>query len=670
MIDTPPPPPPPEQAIVITAQALPNPAAERAHHVDRLDRYRLANGASSQLDQILKESAGLQLFRRSDARSGHPSSQGVTFRALGGNASSRAMMILDGVPQADPFGGWVNWPSYDPASLAEVRIVRGGGSVVAGPGALAGVIDMTSGFGEMLAGSLFAGSRRSVEGRASAGVDFGGGRLGLTVRGERGDGFIPITRGTRGPVDRAAPYKAASGRALWVGSVAALTEVQLAASAFTDRRHRGVDFTDNRTDGVDASVRLVGRGAVAWSALAYGQWRAFSSSFASVGAERSTVSRASLQDEVPASAYGGAVEARPMIGGVELRLGADARLADGETRELFAYVAGAATRQRVAGGRSLTAGVFAEAVADLGRLSLSGGARLDRWRIWDGELRERVIATGAPLRDELYSSRSGWLPTIRAGAVLAVSDALSLRSAAYLGWRMPTLNELFRPFRAGPDATAANPMLDPERLRGIEAGLDLRRDELRLSLTAFANRLRGPIANVTLGQGPGTFPGVGFVAAGGDYRQRQNLDAVDVHGVEANGEVRRGPWTLRGSASLTDAAIDAEGPANGLDGLRPAQTPRFTASFGVGWDDKGRSLSLTIRRVGSQFEDDLNQRLLPLATILDGSAAWPVTRGVDLLFRAENLLNERVVAGIGGDGSVERATPRTLWLGLRFGGRR
>jgi vitamin B12 transporter len=59
------------------------------------------------------------LFRRSDARSGQPTSQGVTLRALGGNAASRALLVLDGMPQSDPFGGWINWPAYDPATLAE-----------------------------------------------------------------------------------------------------------------------------------------------------------------------------------------------------------------------------------------------------------------------------------------------------------------------------------------------------------------------------------------------------------------------------------------------------------------------------------------------------------------------------------------------------------------------
>ena len=44
---------------------------------------------------------------------------------------------------------------------------------------------------------------------------------------------------------------------------------------------------------------------------------------------------------------------------------------------------------------------------------------------------------------------------------------------------MPTLNELFRPFRAGADATAANPDLDPERLAGAEAGLDYAKGPLQ-----------------------------------------------------------------------------------------------------------------------------------------------------------------------------------------------
>lgn len=667
MLDGAQPPEPPHATIVVTARALPDPASERAYAVERLDSDRLRNAPQTQLDEVLQQVPGLQLFRRSDSRSGHPTSQGVTLRALGGNASSRALLILDGVPQADPFGGWVNWPAYDPAALAEVRVIRGGGSVSYGPGALAGVIDMTSSLDRGLSAGLDIGSRQSLEGRAHLAGNMGGGTLGISARGARGDGFIPIARDTRGPADRPAPYEEASLRGHWLGPIAPDVDLQVSASGFLDSRDRGLPFTRNRTEGADTSLRVVGRGRWQWSALGYVQWRDFRSSFAGVTPGRTSAARVSLQDSVPSHSIGSAFEIRPPIAErIEMRIGADARRVEGETRELFAYVAGEPTRRRVAGGQALTSGAFGELTVNLGQLTLNAGARLDRWHIADGELREWTIATGAALRDDHFQARAGWLPTARLGAVWSIGEAWGARAAAYRGWRLPTLNELFRPFRAGLDATAANPDLDPERLSGIEAGLNYQHGSASLSLTAFVNRLNGAIANVTLDQGPGVFPGVGFVAAGGEFRQRRNLDAVMARGLEAFAEVSRGPWSARTGLSWVDAAVHSDGLAGQLDGLRPAQTPRLSVSGTIGWDRDERTLRLSVRHTGSQFEDDLNQRKLPAATTIDASAAWPFGRRFQLVFRGENLLNERVVAGIGGDGAIERATPRTLWLGLRL----
>ena len=659
--------PVPAPEIIITARALPDPAAEKAFDVVTIDEQRLRNSASSQLDQLLKDIPGLQLFRRSDARSAHPTSQGVTLRALGGNASSRALLVLDGVPQADPFGGWVNWPAYDPASLAEVRIVRGGGSVGNGPGALGGTIAMRSRLAEATSAELAVGSRGSAEARLFAGTGAFGGILGVSGRVGRGDGFVPVTAETRGAADRPAPYSEASLRGIWAGRIGGSTELQAAGLAFTDRRDRGVDFTANRTDGGDISLRLIGKGHLQWSALAYAQWRELRSSFASVDAARAEATRVSLQDAVPSRAIGGSVELRPRVGpSMELRFGADMRAVTGESRELYAYADGAPTRRRRASGQSWTGGLFAELGWTVSSVGLSAGARIDHWRIFDGELTERDIASGASLRDEQPPDRSGWLPTARAGATFGVTSEVTLRSAAYLGWRMPTLNELFRPFRAGADATAANPALDPERLAGAEAGIDFKRGPLTLSTTAFVNRLDSAIANVTLAHGPGTFPGVGFVGPTGEYRQRQNLEAIRVHGLEASAEFTEGHFRAGLGASLTGATVRATGPSAALDGLRPAQTPRFTASASVGWASAGYDLSLALRRVGAQFEDDLNANRLPPATTIDAFAAMPIARRMQLVLRGENLLDRTVVAGIGGEGIIERAQPRTLWAGLRF----
>ena len=47
--------------------------------VERIGRREIEQSPSHELDQFLKDVPGVQLFRRSDARSGHPTSQGVTF---------------------------------------------------------------------------------------------------------------------------------------------------------------------------------------------------------------------------------------------------------------------------------------------------------------------------------------------------------------------------------------------------------------------------------------------------------------------------------------------------------------------------------------------------------------------------------------------------------------
>ena len=659
------PPPPQSETIIVTGRALPDAAKERGFQVQTIERQDLTNSAVRELDGVLKQVPGLQLFRRSNSTSGHPTSQGVTLRALGGNASSRALLILDGVPQADPFGGWVNWPAYDAAGLQEVRVLRGGGGVSYGPGALAGVIDITSLSTPGVDAAAEAGSRQSVRGHVYAGTALGASILTLDAQGARSDGFIPVTRATRGPADRAAPYKEASFRARWIAPVTDTIEAQLSGLAFTDERDRGVAFTDNRTRGADASLRVVGRGRWQWSALAYSQWRTLRSSFASVSDGRLSASQVSLQDSVPSRSFGFSGEIRPPVGhGIDLRLGTDARFTSGESRELYSFVAGEPTRRRIAGGETSTQGLFADVAYKKGPLILSGGTRLDRWKVSDGELVERLLSGGSPTRDDDYPKRNGWLPTFRAAAVVEVAQGTSFRAAAYRGWRLPTLNELFRPFRAGADATAANAGLKPETVTGAEAGVDFRRDAFDVSVTAFVNRLHDAIANLTLGRGPGTFPGVGFVA--GDYRQRQNIDAIKVRGVEASGGARSGPWSVRLGASLTDAKVVARGAASSLDGLRPAQTPRVALSGTFGWDRDGRSFSVQLNHVSAQFDDDQNLRKLRPATTVDAFASWPVSRGVQLIARGQNLFDKTVQAAINDDGSIERARPRTFWLGLRF----
>jgi outer membrane receptor protein involved in Fe transport len=574
--------------------------------------------------------------------------------------------VLDGVPQVDPFGGWVSWSAFQPERLGLVRVTHGGGSGAYGPGALAGTIELMSAGPTQLApvwGGFAYGSRDSIDADAGLSGELGGGFASLSANYARGDGFTPIVRESRGPVDRPAPYEQASAAARAVIPVNGDTELQANGMFTLDRRDRGVDFTDNRNIGADASLRLVSRGRWGWEAVTWLQMREFSSGFASVNAARTTVSPSLDQYNVPATGLGARFEIRPPLGDtIQLRIGGDARQTQGQTKEKYLFTNGVPANRREAGGRTRTIGAFTDlSIEATDALTLTGGARIDRWWIENGFLHQHALATGATLPGTTdFADRSGWEPTARAGLAFKPTAAITLRGAGYLGWRLPTLNELYRPFRVGSDTTTANAALKPERLKGVDAGIDYRLFSIvHLGATIFYNELDDAIANVTTA-----------VTPQGTTRQRRNLDSIRSQGVELEAGLDLADWSLSASYAYVDAKVRASGAALALDGLRPAQTPRHFASATLAWaKPAGPGASVTLRYVGGQFEDDQNSRTLNDALTVDASAAIPLAAGVSLDLRAENLANKRVEAGVSGANLVERATPRTLWVGLRYAAR-
>nr|WP_209023690.1 TonB-dependent receptor [Sphingopyxis italica] len=612
-------------------------------------------GFGARVENRLRDEAGIVQFRRSDGRSAHPTSQGVTLRGLGGNASSRALVTLDGVPQADPFGGWVAWSAYDAINLGGIVVTRGGGSGADGPGALAGTIGLHSTMTDGAEASLAYGSRDGWDASASVGGEIGGGQVAVDGRYSRGDGFIPVAQGQRGEADRAAPYEQGGLGLRLRFDAGDASRIEASVRGFSDRRDRGVDFTASRTDGLDASVRFVHdpAGATQWLALGYIQLRDFESGFASVGAGRDSANPVLFQ-RIPATGIGGRFELRPAIGDANpLRIGADWRRTVGRTEEDFFFTDGIPGRHRMAGGSSDTVGVFAEWTSgnryDGFLWTLSG--RVDRWWLGTGHRIERNRGGGPVITDLDFAARQGWEGSGRAG-VRWTSDSVSLRAAAYRGWRLPTLNELYRPFRVGAETTMANEMLKPERLWGGEVGADWESGGTKLSATLFANRLTNAIANVTLAP---------------NLNQRQNLDAIDSKGVEVAAEQRIGPATLRATYAFTDAEVDASGGAATLDGRRPAQIAKHGGSVSLRSHTQGPLGGFaTLRYIGRQNEDDLGLLALDDALTLNAGLSWRFSDAVSIEARGENLFDELVPAAISSSGIVERATPRTLWIGARL----
>ena len=83
-------------------------------------------------------------FRRSSSAIADPTSQGLSLRGIGSSAVSRALVLRDGVPENDPFGGWMYWRGVSPLDLQRIEIAPGGAAAPFGNVALGGVVRLVS----------------------------------------------------------------------------------------------------------------------------------------------------------------------------------------------------------------------------------------------------------------------------------------------------------------------------------------------------------------------------------------------------------------------------------------------------------------------------------------------------------------------------------------------
>ena len=642
--------------IIVTGAGLALAPGTPAYGSQLIERQRLVAAASGGIESVLADVAGFQQFRRSDSRSANPSAQGATLRALGGNASSRTLVLLDGVPMADPFFGYIPFNALAPERLSAVRVTRGGGAGAFGAGAVAGTIELASATSADLpryALSAFYGSENATSLSGETMQHVGRGYVSLSGRWDRGDGFQTTPASQRTLATVPAAYDGWSANLRAVAPLSDRAEIQVHGLIFRDARTLRFAEADSHSEGQDASIRLVSRGPWQVDALAYVQARNFSNVVIS-----STTFRKSLdQRNTPSTGVGGKLELRPPVGSAHLlRIGADTRFASGDMFEdAYSATTGAVTARRHAGGRQNTTGLFIEddwtPGGPGGDLVLTGGARADHWSIAGGFLDVRD-AMGVLTARSLYPDRDGWRASGRAGLLWHMTGAVALRAAAYTGFRLPTPNELYRPFAVFPVTTRANADLRLEVLRGVEAGIDLAPvPEIAISATAFYNRLGNAVANITIGP---------------NLRQRQNVRAITAKGVELSASARFDHVALAASYAYSHAVVDA--PGQPFDGLVPAQSPHHAASGMVTWTPggvAGPSISASIHYVSRQYEDDLQTDALKGAVTLDAGARLPVGHGVTLIARGENITDTAVITR-NAAGSIDLGTPRTLWIGVRI----
>jgi outer membrane receptor protein involved in Fe transport len=620
-------------------------------------RPALEATAASAVDDALRQVAGFSLFRRAGSRTANPTAQGVSLRGLGASGASRALVVADGLPLNDPFGGWVYWARVPRVSIDRLEVLRGGASDLYGSGALGGIVQLVT---------RGPAAGRGLEAEASAG---GSGTLDLssTVRGTTGpwsgrlsaqafrtDGYVPVEEASRGAVDT----EAASRHLAVDGTVE--------RRAFGDGRVfvRGMAYGESRDNGTPLQVNetRIGLAAVGLDrgtpergrleARLWGETQVLEQDFSAVSADRSREDLTRAQ-RVPASAFGASTQWSRLLGeDHRLLAGAEARLVSGTTEETV-FVRGAAASEVEAGGEERTGALFAQDLFQVHpRLLLLASLRLDGWWHRDGRSVATPAATGVSTTTA-FPDRSESAQSPRIGAVFRVSPTVSLTASGYGAFRGPTLNELYRSFRVGDTVTLANADLEAERLWGGEGGALVTKGPALLRLTAFGAEVQDAVANVTVATAPGLVT-----------RQRRNVGRVRSKGLEAEGELRLGArGVLTAGYALTDARVVSFPDDPSLEGRRVPQVPKHQATLQARYESRWR-LGLQARWTSAAWEDDRNQLELDSAWQVDVFAGRRIGESLELFMAAENLLDADIVVARTPVPSL--AAPRLVRAGIRL----
>lgn len=594
-----------------------------------LDKQRLEETPGTNLDDRLRQVPGFSLFRRSSSVVANPTTQGVSLRATGSTGASRTLVLWDGIPINDPFGGWVYWTRIDPSYMDRIEINRGASTSVFGDRAMGGTISLFSpqeGFQAVQHQHIFAnyfGGNKDTQDLSAAYSNVWG-HWGVSVhsRDFTTDGYYITPEPFRGTVDDRANVRFATGDLL-VDYFGVADRFSLHFDALAEERHNGTLLTHNST----GLGTLGANYSHSWSNdqvsfLAFHTQEQFHSTYSSVAPDRDS-ERLTSRQRVPTEDVGGALYWQHHAQNRGIAWNTIAGTDVDDTHAISYDYSYSTNLLTPAGGTLLEHGLFGQADLRVKRVRLFAGIRHQ----FTGQHGETFVSPN--------------------GGIAIGAGQFRFRASGYRSFRAPTLNELYRNFRVGNVLTLANPGLIPEKLVGVEAGLDWTHEGTQVSFTVFRDDLENLVDNATLRITPALI-----------LRQRTNFPGGLSRGIETSVLQRWNRWSAQAGYLFADARLTT--------GQRIPQVPKQQGTAQLAYGAKSTLVSLGIRAFGLQFDDDLNQFKLPGYAALQLAAEQHLTKSLSAVAAIENLLDRTYLVAL--TPFPNTGEPRLWRVGLRWSG--
>jgi outer membrane receptor protein involved in Fe transport len=657
-------------------------------------------------DDVLRQVPSFSLFRRTSGLVAQPTAQGVSLRGLGPSGQSRTLVLLDGIPFNDPFGGWVYWTRVPLETVDRVEITEDSSSSLYGNIAMGGVINIITSHP----------TRRTIElspkygDHGSPKFDFFASdqwnKVSAALEGSflKTDGFPIVAPIERGPIDNNADVKYSNLTAKLEFNPSDRVQGFMRAGYFAEDRNNAKigELNDTRWTTLNGGIRARLKDESDLQARVFGDVQRAHFNFLAVtnAAAQRNIVRLATDQHVPTDGVGAMTQWMKAFGSKNaFSAGFDWRWVDGESQEA-AYVASVPTVivpfpggcppglqcgtqaatlsvQRYSGGTQQSVGVFAQDIfTPMDKLVLTLSARVDRWNNYNGHNLETTVATGLPTANNrpAIPESNDTVVSPHLGAMFHANDHVSFWGALNSGFRAPTLTELYRQFSVGAITTRPNDLLAPERLVGEELGVNIApAKNVSLRVTWFNNQLTNPVLNVTLNA---------------TTAQKQNVPETTVRGVQTDVDYRIGTaWHLSAGYVYDDATVTDAGVNTALLGKQLQQVSKNRGTVGIAYaNEKFATIAFNMQIVGLTYNDDLNVNFIPVPTLTEAgySGSYPAglpgysvsdlsiartfNRNLQAFFGVQNVFNQ--VYFVQTNPSTV-GTPRLINAGvrIRFSGR-
>jgi len=579
-----------DDQITVTATGLATNTANTGQSVTVIGEAEIASIQGADVTRVLARAPAVAISRNGPLGS-------FTGLSVRGAASEQLLVLVDGVrvaDQASPSGGF-DFGTLLATNLATIDLLRGANSTIWGADALGGVLEISTRGRGGVSASLEYGARDTLTAAASGALEGDNYLVGLRGSALRSDGFSAAASGTE-----------ADGLRQWAIGGSAFVDVTPTLELSARARYAEGDV---EIDGFPAPAFALAdtlerqhtrqySGAI--GANYFGQDLTLRASYSLSDTERAHADPAAG----PVFASDGHTDSLQLRG--EYRAIGGLVLAFGGEHQWSSYATSFDDREsaRITGG-------YLQAGWVLGDLAAHLGARLD-----DHELFGSEVSFGG---DISYGLGGGW----------------RVKGSVGEGFKAPTLFQLFSDY--------GNETLQPERSTSFDLGFELGRrgKGTHFAFTGYRRDSEDLIGFASCFGNPSP------LCATRPFGYYDNIARARAQGVEveAGVEVREG-LRLAGVYAL----VDTEDRATGRD---LARRPRHAATLWADWTGPaGVTLGADLRLVSESFDDAANAVRIDGYELLDLRASVPLTDGVELFGRIENVFDAdyQTAAGYGSPG--------------------